>query len=82
MLNLKVLLKITDFGAFVDLGGVDGLIHIANFSWGRINHPSSVEIGQKINVQVIDFNKETSDFIRLKQLVDITWSQFRKIQSW
>ena len=50
--------NITDFGAFVDLGGVDGLIHITDFSWGRINHPSEiVSIGDEISVQVIDFNK-------------------------
>ena len=69
--------NITDFGAFVDLGGVDGLIHITDFSWGRINHPSEiVEIGQKINVQVIDFNKETSRIsLGLKQLVDNPWKK-------
>ena len=67
--------NITDFGAFVDLGGVDGLIHITDFSWGRINHPSEiVEIGQNINVQVIDFNKENSRIsLGLKQLVDNPW---------
>ena len=70
-----VVKNITDFGAFVDLGGVDGLIHITDFSWGRINHPSEiVEIGQKINVQVIDFNQETSRIsLGLKQLVDNPW---------
>ena len=70
-----VVKNITDFGAFVDLGGVDGLIHITDFSWGRINHPSEiVEIGQNINVQVIDFNKETSRIsLGLKQLVDNPW---------
>ena len=70
-----VVKNITDFGAFIDLGGVDGLIHITDFSWGRINHPSEiVEIGQKINVQVIDFNKETSRIsLGLKQLVENPW---------
>ena len=70
-----VVKNITDFGAFVDLGGVDGLIHITDFSWGRINHPSEiVEIGQKITVQVIDFNKETSRIsLGLKQLVNNPW---------
>jgi len=70
-----VVKNITDFGAFVDLGGVDGLIHITDFSWGRINHPSEiVEIGQEITVQVIDFNKETSRIsLGLKQLVDNPW---------
>ena len=75
-----VVKNITDFGAFVDLGGVDGLIHITDFSWGRINHPSEiVEIGQKINVQVIDFNKETSRIsLGLKQLVDNPWKSIPK----
>ena len=70
-----IIKNITDFGAFVDLGGVDGLIHITDFSWGRINHPSEiVEIGQNINVQVIDFNKETSRIsLGLKQLVENPW---------
>ena len=70
-----VVKNITDFGAFVDLGGVDGLIHITDFSWGRINHPSEiVSIGDEINVQVIDFNKETSRIsLGLKQLVDNPW---------
>ena len=67
--------NITDFGAFVDLGGVDGLIHITDFSWGRINHPSEiVSIGDEISVQVIDFNKETSRIsLGLKQLVENPW---------
>ena len=70
-----VVKNITDFGAFVDLGGVDGLIHITDFSWGRINHPSEiVSIGDKITVQVIDFNKETSRIsLGLKQLIDNPW---------
>ncbi len=70
-----VVKNITDFGAFIDLGGVDGLIHITDFSWGRINHPSEiVSIGDKITVQVIDFNKETSRIsLGLKQLVANPW---------
>jgi small subunit ribosomal protein S1 len=70
-----VIKNITDFGAFVDLGGVDGLIHITDFSWGRINHPSEiVSIGDEITVQVIDFNKETSRIsLGLKQLVKNPW---------
>lgn len=74
--QLKGVVKnITDFGAFVDLGGVDGLIHITDFSWGRINHPSEiVSIGDEISVQVIDFNQETSRIsLGLKQLVDNPW---------
>ena len=67
--------NITDFGAFVDLGGVDGLIHITDFSWGRINHPSEiVSIGDEITVQIIDYNKETSRIsLGLKQLIDNPW---------
>ena len=74
--QLKGVVKnITDFGAFVDLGGVDGLIHITDFSWGRINHPSEiVSIGDEISVQVIDFNQETSRIsLGLKQLVENPW---------
>ena len=67
--------NITDFGAFVDLGGVDGLIHITDFSWGRINHPSEiVSIGDEITVQIIEYNEETSRIsLGLKQLVENPW---------
>lgn len=67
--------NITDFGAFIDLGGVDGLIHITDFSWGRINHPSEVvSIGDTVDVQVIDYNKETSRIsLGIKQLIDNPW---------
>jgi len=74
--QLQGLIKnITDFGAFVDLGGVDGLIHITDFSWGRINHPSEiVSIGDEITVQIIDYNQETSRIsLGLKQLVENPW---------
>ena len=67
--------NITDFGAFIDLGGVDGLIHITDFSWGRINHPSEVvSIGDTVDVKVIDYNKETSRIsLGIKQLVANPW---------
>ena len=67
--------NITDFGAFIDLGGIDGLIHITDFSWGRINHPSEVvSVGDKVDVQVIDYNKETSRIsLGIKQLTDNPW---------
>jgi len=70
-----VVKNITDFGAFVDLGGVDGLIHITDFSWGRINHPSEiVSIGDEITVQIIEYNEETSRIsLGLKQLVENPW---------
>ncbi|MFQ5958872.1 MAG: S1 RNA-binding domain-containing protein, partial [Alphaproteobacteria bacterium] len=52
-----VVKNITDYGAFVDLGGVDGLLHVTDIAWRRINHPSeSLSIGQTVNVQVIRFN--------------------------
>ena len=69
--------NITDFGAFIDLGGIDGLIHITDFSWGRINHPSEVvSIGDKVEVKVIEYNKETSRIsLGMKQLVDNPWKK-------
>ncbi len=69
--------NITDFGAFVDLGGIDGLIHITDFSWGRINHPSEiVSIGDKVEVKVIEYDQETSRIsLGMKQLVDNPWKK-------
>ncbi|MFI4985843.1 MAG: S1 RNA-binding domain-containing protein, partial [Alphaproteobacteria bacterium] len=55
-----VVKNITDYGAFVDLGGVDGLLHVTDIAWRRINHPSeALHIGQNVDVQVIRFNPET-----------------------
>ena len=55
-----VVKNITDYGAFVDLGGVDGLLHVTDISWKRINHPSeALQIGETVKVQVIRFNPET-----------------------
>ena len=72
-----IIKNITDFGAFVDLGGIDGLIHITDFSWGRIKHPSEVvSIGDKVEVKVIDYNEETSRIsLGMKQLVDNPWKK-------
>ena len=72
-----VVKNITDFGAFVDLGGIDGLIHITDFSWGRINHPSEiVSIGDKVEVKVIEYNEETSRIsLGMKQLIANPWKQ-------
>ena len=67
--------NITDFGAFIDLGGVDGLLHITDMSWGRISHPSEiVNIGEVVQVKVLDFN-EVKDRISLglKQLQPYPW---------
>jgi small subunit ribosomal protein S1 len=67
--------NITDFGVFVDLGGVDGLLHITDLSWGRVNHPSEVvQLDQKITVKVLDYDKERSRIsIGLKQLQAHPW---------
>ncbi len=67
--------NITDFGVFIDLGGVDGLLHINDLSWGRINHPSEVvKLDQKVKVVVLDFN-DAKDRISLgiKQLTPHPW---------
>ncbi|NOZ55869.1 MAG: 30S ribosomal protein S1 [Calditrichaeota bacterium] len=67
--------NITDFGVFIDLGGVDGLLHINDLSWGRVSHPSEiVQLDQKIQVMVLDFN-ESKDRISLglKQLQPHPW---------
>jgi len=70
-----VVKNITDYGAFVDLGGVDGLLHVTDISWKRINHPSeSLSIGQQVDVQVIRFNPETQRIsLGMKQLEADPW---------
>lgn len=67
--------NITDFGAFIDLGGVDGLLYITDISWGRINHPTEVlELNQKLNVVVLDFDDEKRRIsLGLKQLQPHPW---------
>ncbi len=67
--------NITDFGAFLDLGGVDGLLYITDISWGRINHPSDVlELNQKVNVAVLDFDENKKRIsLGLKQLLPHPW---------
>ncbi|MCH7633966.1 MAG: 30S ribosomal protein S1 [Proteobacteria bacterium] len=70
-----VVKNITDYGAFIDLGGVDGLLHITDISWRRINHPTeALNIGQTVNVQVIRFNAETQRIsLGMKQLEADPW---------
>jgi small subunit ribosomal protein S1 len=70
-----VVKNITDFGAFVDLGGIDGLLHITDLSWGRVNHPSEVvSIGQEIEVKVLDFEEQRERIsLGLKQLQSYPW---------
>ncbi len=70
---------ITDFGVFVDLGGVDGLVHITDLSWGRINHPSEiVKLDQTINVVVLDFDQEKKRIsLGYKQLQPHPWDNIQ-----
>jgi small subunit ribosomal protein S1 len=67
--------NIVDFGVFIDLGGVDGLLHITDLSWGRVSHPSElVELDQKLNVVVLDYDKERQRIsLGLKQLQSHPW---------
>lgn len=66
---------ITDFGAFIDLGGVDGLLHITDMSWSRINHPSEiVSLGDRVEVLILDFDKDNSKVsLGLKQITPNPW---------
>lgn len=75
-----VVQRLTDFGAFVDLGGVDGLIHISDLSWNRIKHPSEVVTeGQKVNVKVLAFDREKNRIsLGLKQTMEEPWIAFSK----
>ena len=70
-----IIKNITDYGAFVDLGEVDGLLHVTDISWKRISHPSeTLSIGQKVKVQVIKFNPETQRIsLGMKQLDEDPW---------
>ena len=72
--------NITDFGAFVDLGGIDGLLHITDMSWGRVSHPSEVvQIGDTIKVKVLEFDKERERIsLGLKQLDAYPWENVEK----
>lgn len=69
--------NITDFGVFVDLGGVEGLIHISELSWGRVSHPNQiVQLGQEIDVQVLDISAERCRVaLSLKRLIPNPWDR-------
>jgi small subunit ribosomal protein S1 len=70
-----VVKNITDYGAFVDLGGIDGLLHVTDVAWRRVNHPSEVlNIGQQVKVKIIKINHETHRIsLGMKQLQDDPW---------
>ncbi len=67
--------NLTDYGAFIDLGGIDGLLHITDMSWGRVKHPSDIlAVGDKINVKVLKFDKEKERVsLGLKQIAPDPW---------
>jgi small subunit ribosomal protein S1 len=68
--------NITEYGAFVDLGGIDGLLHITDMSWGRVNHPSEVfQVGDEVQVKVLKYNAETERVsLGLKQTQEDPWN--------
>jgi small subunit ribosomal protein S1 len=70
-----VVKNITDYGAFVDLGGIDGLLHVTDMAWRRVNHPSEIlSIGQTVKVQIIRINQETHRIsLGMKQLESDPW---------
>ncbi|MBX7152489.1 30S ribosomal protein S1 [bacterium] len=72
--------NITDFGAFIDLGGVDGLLHITDMSWGRVKHPSEiVRLDEKVKVMVIDFNEQKDRIsLGMKQMQPEPWVEASK----
>lgn len=75
-----VVKNITDYGAFIDLGSVDGLLHVTDISWGRINHPSEIlTLGQTIKVKIIKYNEESKRIsLGMKQLEDNPWKDIEK----
>ncbi len=72
--------NITDFGAFVDLGGIDGLLHITDMSWGRIRHPSElVAIGDELTIKILNYDPERERIsLGLKQLAEYPWENVEK----
>jgi small subunit ribosomal protein S1 len=69
--------NLTEYGAFIDLGGIDGLLHITDMSWGRVNHPSELfQVGDHVRVKVLKFNPETERVsLGLKQITEDPWSK-------
>ncbi|MEM7160181.1 MAG: S1 RNA-binding domain-containing protein, partial [Myxococcota bacterium] len=70
-----VVKNLTDYGAFIDLGGIDGLLHITDMSWGRVNHPSELfQVGDKVQVKVLKFNTDSERVsLGLKQITPDPW---------
>lgn len=72
--------NITDFGAFIDLDGIDGLLHVTDMSWARLNHPGEIlKVGQQLEVQVLDINKEKERVsLGLKQMQSNPWDRIEE----
>ncbi len=75
-----VVKNVTDFGVFIDMGGVDGLLHITDMSWGRVRHPSEmVNLGENIDVKVLDFDERTTRIsLGLKQMTPYPWENIEE----
>jgi len=75
-----IIKNITDFGAFIDLGGMDGLLHITDITWGRINHPTEkLNLGDQIKVKIIDYNEDNGRIsLGTKQLTEDPWKESSK----
>ncbi|MCA9647348.1 MAG: S1 RNA-binding domain-containing protein, partial [Myxococcales bacterium] len=73
--------NLTEYGAFVDLGGIDGLLHITDMSWGRVNHPSEVfAVGDEVTVKVLKYNPETERVsLGLKQTQEDPWNHAQEV---
>ena len=73
--------NLTEYGAFIDLGGIDGLLHITDMSWGRVNHPSEMfQVGDHVKVKVLKFNPESERVsLGLKQITEDPWSRAEEI---
>ena len=71
-----VVKNLTEYGAFIDLGGIDGLLHITDMSWGRVNHPSELfQVGDKVKVKVLKYNPDTERVsLGLKQISEDPWT--------
>ena len=72
--------NITDYGVFVDLGGIDGLLHVTDLSWGRVNHPSEMfNVGDEITVKILKYDREKERVsLGYKQLTPDPWSLVRQ----
>jgi small subunit ribosomal protein S1 len=73
--------NITDYGVFIDLGGIDGLLHVTDLSWGRVNHPSELfKVGDEINVKILKYDREKERVsLGFKQLTPDPWSLVRQV---